>query len=75
MHALMLITGVLFMNQAYAQQIGFDGDAASLSGWQQRVTGRGVARWTALSGAGAVGLWTKADSVTVFDDFSYASQR
>jgi hypothetical protein len=24
-----------------------------------------------ITGAGAVGLWTKADSVTVFDDFSY----
>jgi hypothetical protein len=24
-----------------------------------------------ISGAGAVGLWTKADSVTSFDDFSY----
>jgi hypothetical protein len=26
-----------------------------------------------LGGAGAVGLWTKADSVTAFDDFSYGS--
>jgi hypothetical protein len=26
-----------------------------------------------ISGAGAVGLWTKADSVTSFDDFSYGS--
>ena len=25
-----------------------------------------------IRGAGAVGLWTKADSVTAFDDFSYA---
>jgi hypothetical protein len=24
-----------------------------------------------ISGAGAVGVWTKADSVTSFDDFSY----
>ena len=24
-----------------------------------------------ISGAGAVGVWTKADSVTLFDDFSY----
>jgi len=24
-----------------------------------------------ISGAGAVGIWTKADSVTAFDDFSY----
>jgi len=27
-----------------------------------------------ISGAGAVGLWTKADSVTAFDDFSFASR-
>jgi hypothetical protein len=27
-----------------------------------------------ISGPGAVGLWTKADSVTSFDDFSYGSQ-
>lgn len=26
-----------------------------------------------LSGAGAVGVWTKADSVTAFDDFSFAA--
>jgi hypothetical protein len=26
-----------------------------------------------LSGAGAVGLWTKADSVTAFDDFSFGA--
>ena len=28
---------------------------------------------THIGGAGAVGVWTKADSVTVFDDFSYGS--
>ena len=27
-----------------------------------------------IKGGGAVGLWTKADSVTAFDDFSYASR-
>jgi hypothetical protein len=27
---------------------------------------------TGLQGAGAVGVWTKADSVTAFDDFTYA---
>jgi hypothetical protein len=26
-----------------------------------------------IAGAGAVGLWTKADSVTVFDDFSFGA--
>jgi hypothetical protein len=28
-----------------------------------------------ISGAGAVGVWTKADSVTAFDDFSYGAVR
>jgi len=27
-----------------------------------------------IAGSGAVGVWTKADSVTSFDDFSYGSQ-
>ena len=27
-----------------------------------------------ITGAGAVGIWTKADSVTAFDDFSYEGQ-
>ena len=26
---------------------------------------------THIAGAGAVGVWTKADSVTAFDDFSF----
>ena len=26
-----------------------------------------------IAGAGAVGMWTKADSVTAFDDFSYGA--
>jgi hypothetical protein len=28
-----------------------------------------------IAGAGAVGVWTKADSVTVFDDFAYGAAR
>jgi hypothetical protein len=27
-----------------------------------------------IKGAGAVGLWTKADSVTAFDDFSFGAK-
>ena len=30
---------------------------------------------THISGPGAVGMWTKADSVTAFDDFSYGAQK
>ena len=26
-----------------------------------------------ITGAGLVGVWTKADSVTAFDDFSYGA--
>ena len=28
-----------------------------------------------ISGTGAVGMWTKADSVTAFDDFSFGSKK
>jgi hypothetical protein len=28
-----------------------------------------------IAGSGAVGLWTKADSVTAFDDFSYGAAK
>jgi hypothetical protein len=28
-----------------------------------------------ITGSGAIGLWTKADSVTAFDDFSYGSTK
>jgi len=28
---------------------------------------------TTIQGAGAVGVWTKADSVTLFDDFTYGN--
>ena len=29
---------------------------------------------TTFANAGKVGVWTKADSVTLFDDFTYAGQ-
>ena len=28
-----------------------------------------------IRGPGAVGVWTKADSVTAFDDFSYGAKK
>jgi lipopolysaccharide export system protein LptA len=28
-----------------------------------------------ITGSGAVGVWTKADSVTLFDDFAYGASR
>jgi hypothetical protein len=27
-----------------------------------------------ISGAGAIGMWTKADSVTAFDDFAFQAR-
>ena len=48
------------------------------SGARIRVILDGVARIDAedrhIAGAGAVGVWTKADSITLFDDFTYAGQ-
>ncbi len=47
------------------------------SGTRIRVILDGVARIEVddahIAGAGAVGVWTKADSVTLFDDFAYAA--
>ena len=47
------------------------------SGRRIKVTLDGVARIELddahIAGAGAVGVWTKADSVTLFDDFAYGS--
>jgi hypothetical protein len=49
------------------------------SGTRIRVLLDGVARIEVddshIEGAGAVGVWTKADSVTAFDDFAYGSSR
>jgi hypothetical protein len=48
------------------------------SGTRIKVVLDGVARIELddrhIAGAGAVGVWTKADSVTLFDDFTYAAQ-
>jgi hypothetical protein len=49
------------------------------AGTRIRVILDGVARIEVedkhISGAGAVGVWTKADSVTLFDDFAYGAAR
>jgi hypothetical protein len=39
--------------------------------WLASQTGKGTAHWMTATfpRAGAVGVWTKADSVTLFDDF------
>jgi hypothetical protein len=48
--------------------IGPDGDAIEVS-----LNGKGCidVQDTRISGAGAVGVWTNADSVTIFDDFAF----
>ncbi len=49
------------------------------SGTRIRVILDGVARIelddSHIAGAGAVGIWTKADSVTLFDDFAYGAAK
>ena len=49
------------------------------AGTRVRVIFDGVARIEVddkhISGAGAVGVWTKADSVTLFDDFTYGAAK
>ena len=49
------------------------------AGTRIRVILDGVARIelddSHIAGAGAVGVWTKADSVTLFDDFAYGAPR
>jgi hypothetical protein len=49
------------------------------SGTRIRVILDGVARIelddSHIVGAGAVGVWTKADSVTLFDDFAYGAAK
>lgn len=74
-----------------AQVINFDADSAGAAppSWTGGVTGRGAHRWTVevdpnvyievddehIGGPGRVGVWTKADSVTLFDDFTYEVER
>jgi len=49
------------------------------AGTRIRVILDGVARIelddSHIAGAGAVGVWTKADSVTLFDDFAYGAAK
>jgi hypothetical protein len=43
------------------------------TGWTATQTGKKAIEWDddTFTKPGAVGVWTKADSVTLFDDFSY----
>ena len=54
---------------------------AAPEGWACGVTGKGQPRWTIEADPTApskphmlkVGVWTKADSVTLFDDFRFGA--
>jgi hypothetical protein len=64
---------------AHAETLDFDRDPAGAAppGWICGVTGKGKAciemADSQLAGAGAVGVWTKADGVTAFDDFTFGA--
>ena len=70
------------MRYQLKQSINFDTNFIGSAPWGRSagVTGRGSCRYTVeaddehISGVGRVGVWTKADSVTVFDDFSFGGR-
>jgi len=80
----MIIASLLLMTSlpAVAETITFDQDAVGSppSGWpvspvEARLDGKVYIETddAHIVGPGAVGVWTKADSVTAFDDFSYST--
>ena len=58
-------------NQWHTLRVEFSGNR-----FQVLLNGKTALEWSddTFSGAGKVGLWTIADSVTLFDDFSYGSK-
>ena len=58
-------------NQWHTLRVDFHGDLFSVT-----LDGKKAMEWTddTFKDAGKVGVWTKADSVTLFDDFSYGSK-
>jgi hypothetical protein len=59
-------------NQWHTLRVDFSGNR-----FQVLFNGKTALEWSddTFSGAGKVGLWTKADSVTLFDDFSFGSNK
>jgi hypothetical protein len=55
-------------NQWHTLRVDFNGNQFTVSFDGERVI---EAKDDTIKGAGAVGVWTKADSVTLFDDFQY----
>jgi hypothetical protein len=58
-------------NQWHTLRVDFEGSKFSVT-----LDGKKALEWTddTFKDAGKVGVWTKADSVTLFDDFSYGSK-
>ena len=65
------VTASVSANQRHALRVEFSGSAIKV-----RLDGTQYIELkdNHITGAGAVGVWTKADSVTAFDDFSYGGQ-
>jgi hypothetical protein len=59
-------------NQWHTLRVDFKGNRFTVSFDGARVID---ARDETITGAGAVGVWTKADSVTEFDDFDYGEDK
>jgi hypothetical protein len=59
-------------NQWHTLRVEFSGNR-----FQVLLNGKTALEWSddTFSGAGKVGVWTKADSVTLFDDFSFGSNK
>ncbi len=55
-------------NQWHILRVEFSGEAIKV---RLNGTQRIEVNDSHISGAGAIGVWTKADSITAFDDFSY----
>jgi hypothetical protein len=58
-------------NQWHTLRVDFKGNQFTVTYDGQRVI---EAKDDKITGAGAVGVWTKADSMTLFDDFSYGEK-
>jgi hypothetical protein len=65
------VTAPVAVNQWHTLRVEFSGTTINV-----RLDGKQFieVKDNHISGAGAVGVWTKADSVTAFDDFSYGGQ-
>ena len=71
MKSILIAAGLLSSaSHAFSEAVNFDADAIGQppTGWTCGATGGGRP-----PGPRKAGVWIKADSVTLFDDFSYAA--